>query len=243
MQQIKIFVFLLLTSMMVVSSVSAESDTEKMLSGKIKAVLGENVVINSITQTPVRSLYEVVMDNGKVVYISDDGRYVFEGDLMDLVERKNLTEDRRMQARGEAFDNIDVSKLIEFAPEKTEHILYVYTDIDCAYCRKFHKQIKKLNDNGIAVRYLAFPRAGIGSPSFIAAQSAWCAKDKKTALTEAKAGKSIPPAVCDDRVTQQYEMGKSMGVRGTPSVYLANGQEMGGYIPAEELIRYFKGGL
>jgi len=243
MQQSKIFFILLLASMMVVSSVSAESDTEKMLSGKIKTVLGEKVVINSITQTPIKSLYEVVINSGKVVYISDDGRYVLEGDLMDLVERKNLTEDRRMVARSEAFSKLDVSKVIEFAPAKTEHVLYVYTDIDCAYCRKFHKQIKKLNDNGIAVRYLSFPRAGIGSSSFVKAESAWCAKDKKSALTAEKAGKSIPPAVCDDRVTQQYELGQSMGVRGTPTVYLANGKEMGGYIPADELIRYFKGGL
>jgi len=103
--------------------------------------------------------------------------------------------------------------------------------------------VKQLNDNGIAVRYLAFPRAGLGSPAYEAAESAWCSDDKKSALTAAKAGKSIPPAVCDDRVAAQYELGKSMGVRGTPSVFLADGKEMGGYIPAEELIQFFKGGL
>jgi thiol:disulfide interchange protein DsbC len=239
----KILISLLLASLLVSTSVYADTETEKMLASKIKEVLGENVVINSVTQTPVKSLYEIVFDNGKVVYISDDGRYVFEGDLMDLVDRQNLTENRRTEARAMGFKNIDVNKLIEYAPEKTEHVLYVYTDIDCAYCRKFHNQMKTLNDNGIAVRYLAFPRAGLGSSAYVAAESAWCAEDKKSALTDAKAGKSIPPAVCDDRVAAQYEMGKSMGVRGTPSVYLASGKEMGGYIPAEELIRFFKGGL
>ena len=243
MQNFKLLVSVFLASIMMVTSVYADTETEKLLSTKIKEVLGENVKVNSVTETPIKTLFEIVFDDGKVVYMSADGRYVLEGDLMDLVEHKNLTENRRTEGRAMGFKNIDVNKLIEYAPEKTENVLYVYTDIDCAYCRKFHNQMKTLNDNGIAVRYLAFPRAGTGSPAYIAAESAWCAEDKKSALTDAKAGKSIPPAVCDDRVAAQYELGKSMGVRGTPSVFLANGREMGGYIPAEELIRFFKGGL
>ena len=243
MHKFKLVISLLFASLLMNTSAYADAETEKMLSGKIKEVLGKDAVVNSVTQTPVQSLYEIVFNNGKVVYMSEDGRYVFEGDLMDLAERQNLTENRRIAARGETFENIDVSKLIEYAPEKTEHVLYVYTDIDCGYCRKFHNQMKQLNDNGIAVRYLAFPRAGLGSPAYEAAESAWCSDDKKSALTAAKAGKSIPPAVCDDRVAAQYELGKSMGVRGTPSVFLADGKEMGGYIPAEELIQFFKGGL
>lgn len=234
---------LILASLLLVTSAYADTDTEKLISKKIQEVLGGNIEINSIAQTPINDLYEIVFDNGKVVYMSSDGRYVFEGDLMDLVERENLTENRRTEARAMGFKNADLDKLIEYAPTKTEHVLYVYTDIDCAYCRKFHNQMQTLNDNGIAVRYLAFPRAGLGSASFIAAESAWCAEDKKSALTKAKAGKSIPPAVCDDRVTAQYELGKSMGVSGTPAVYTANGKELGGFVPAQELIQYFNTSL
>ncbi len=244
MQKLKLIIALLFTATLITSAhAETNPETEKMLTGKIKEVLGENVVLNSITPTPVAGLYEIVFDNGKVVYMSDDGRYVFEGDLMDLVDRQNLTENTRMAARGTTFENIDVNKLIEYAPEKTEHVLYVYTDIDCGYCQKFHNQMKTLNDNGIAVRYLAFPRAGLESSAYTAAESAWCADDKKSALTAAKSGQNIDPAVCDSRVADQYNMGKSMGVRGTPSVYLSTGKEMGGYIPAEELVRFFKGGL
>lgn len=244
MQKLKLIIALLFATMMF-TSVFAESgaEIETRLAEKVKEVLGSSVVVNSISPTPLENLYEIVFDNGKVVYLSKDGRYVFEGDLMDLVDRKNLTENSRLGARGAAFENIDVSKLIEYAPEKTEHVLYVYTDIDCGYCQKFHKQMKTLNDNGIAVRYLAFPRAGLESSAYVAAESAWCADDKKAALTAAKLGKTITPAVCDSRVADQYNLGQSMGVRGTPSVYLASGKEMGGYIPAEELIRFFKGGL
>ncbi len=243
MKKFSFLISFILASMLMVSPLHADSDTEKLLGSSIKKVLGEDVVINSVTETPIQGLYEIVFNDSKVVYMSANGRYVLEGDLMDLEGRQNLTENRRTEARAMGFKNIDVNQLIEYAPEKTEHVLYVYTDIDCAYCRKFHNQMKTLNDNGIAVRYLAFPRAGLGSSAYVAAESAWCADDKKSALTAAKAGKSIPPAVCDDRVAAQYEMGKAMGVRGTPSVYLADGKEMGGFIPAEELIRFFKGGL
>lgn len=234
---------IVLISFLLSSTVYADSEIEKNLGSKIKEVLGQDAVINSISPTPIADLYEIVFDNSKVVYMSDDGRYVLEGDLLDLVARSNLTEERRANARGIAFKNADNNTLIEFAPEKTEHLLYVYTDIDCAYCRKFHSEVKKLNDNGIAVRYLAFPRAGPGSQAFKDAESVWCAEDKKQALTDAKAGQSIEPKVCDSRVEDQFTLGKSMGVRGTPAVYLDNGREMGGYIPANDLIGFFKGGL
>lgn len=234
---------IVLISILMTSAVYAESEIEKNLGSKIKTVLGQDAVINSVSPTPIADLYEIVFDNSKVVYMSNDGRYVLEGDLLDLVARSNLTEERRANAREIAFKNTDINRLIEFAPEKTEHLLYVYTDIDCAYCRKFHSEVKKLNDNGIAIRYLAFPRAGIGSQAFKDAESAWCADDKKQALTDAKAGKSIESKVCDTRVEDQFNLGKSMGVRGTPSVFLENGREMGGYIPADDLIRFFKGGL
>jgi thiol:disulfide interchange protein DsbC len=177
-----------------------------------------------------------------IAYVSEDGRYALVGDLRDLEDRRNITEEHRGKSRLSALKAIKPEQAIEFAPPSPKHFIYVFTDVDCAYCRKLHKEVGQLNQAGIAVRYLAFPRAGIDSESFKKTESVWCAKDPKTALTDAKAGQDVAPARCDNPVKKEYELGLALGVKGTPTIILENGQELGGYMPAERLAAYINSG-
>lgn len=229
-----------LLGVLLCQNVVCDESVERRLADKLKAVLPE-AKVTRIQPAAVPGLYEVVLGND-IVYISKDGRYALTGDLRDLDQRRNLTEEHRGQARLDAFKSLKPDTMIEFAPAKTKYFVYVFTDVDCTYCRKFHKEVATLNQAGIAVRYLAFPRAGIGSESYQKTVSVWCAKDRKAALTNAKNGEQIPAANCPNPVTEQYELGKAMGVRGTPTIILANGQELGGYVPAPQLVQYVAGG-
>ncbi|MGH8582166.1 MAG: DsbC family protein [Gammaproteobacteria bacterium] len=190
----------------------------------------------SVRPAALDGLYEVQAD-GEIFYMSEDGKFLVKGDLLDIDSLRNLTDERRGQVNIEALRGVAPTSMIEFAPKDTRHVLYVYTDVDCGYCRKFHQQVGQLNDAGIAIRYLAFPRAGIGSESYAKAVSVWCAKDRRTALTDAKAGKPVKPANCDNPVVAQYELGQRMGVQGTPALYTETGQAIGGYIPADRLVK------
>jgi thiol:disulfide interchange protein DsbC len=174
-----------------------------------------------------------------IIYVSGDGRYIVKGDIFDLSTLDNITGARRAAARVDAFASLGYDDMIEFAPKNGEvkRTLYVYTDIDCGYCRKMHQEVGLLNDAGIAVRYLAYPRSGIGGESYKKAVSVWCAADRPQALTASKAGQKIENAECPNPVTKFYHMGEAMGVRGTPAVYSDDGESLGGYVPAPELIR------
>jgi thiol:disulfide interchange protein DsbC len=97
--------------------------------------------------------------------------------------------------------------------------------------------VKQLNAANIGVRYLAFPRAGIGSDSYKKAVSVWCSANPNKALTDAKGGKQIKAMTCDNPVEQHYEMGRQMGIGGTPALVLDDGTEVGGYVPAPDLIK------
>jgi thiol:disulfide interchange protein DsbC len=231
---------LLFASVLTLSGVSAAAPlTEKDLANRIgKALPG--IEVGAVTRSPVDGLYEVALE-GDVVYISADGRYVLKGDLLELDSRRNLSAEHRGQVRLKALKALPPETMIEFAPEDTRHVLYVYTDIDCGYCRKFHQQVLELNKAGIAVRYLAFPRAGVGSASFAKSISVWCAKDRQKALTDAKSGKPVSPATCDNAVERHYDLGQRMGVQGTPTLITDTGEELGGYVPAKQLVQFFKG--
>lgn len=190
---------------------------------------------DSVAPTAIPGLYEVVL-GGQVLYLSEDGRFAVQGDILDLGSRANLTENRRGELRGKAIEAVGESNMVVFAPEgPVKHTVTVFTDIDCGYCRKMHSQIADYNKEGIKIRYLWFPREGIGSESYSKAVAVWCAENRQDALTRAKRGENIEQKTCDNPVQAQYELGQKLGVRGTPSLILESGEMLPGYVPPTQL--------
>ena len=190
---------------------------------------------DSVPPAVIPGLYEIVL-GGQVLYLSEDGRYAIQGDILDLGSRDNLTENRRSAMRGEAIAAIGENNMVVFAPEgPVKYTVTVFTDIDCGYCRKMHSQIAAYNKEGIKIRYLWFPREGIGSEAYNKAVAVWCADDRQDALTKAKRGENIERKTCDNPVQTEYELGQKLGVRGTPSMILESGEMIPGYVPPTQL--------
>jgi thiol:disulfide interchange protein DsbC len=190
-----------------------------------------------VKPAPVAGFSEVGMD-GRVLYISNDGRHLFQGALVDVGRRENLTLLAEAGLRKTALAAVGRERRIVFAAAQPRHTVTVFTDIDCGYCRKLHEQIAEYNRLGISIEYLFYPREGIGSESFEKAVSVWCAPDRRQALTAAKAGQPLPRGTCSNPVTMDYDLGRRIGLDGTPAIYNANGRQIGGYVaPAEMLAR------
>ncbi len=208
------------------------AEINKLISG-----FGPNLKADSIKPVSLPPLYEVVL-GADVFYVTKDGRYMLQGDVVDLRERVNLTEETRAKGRLQLVNGIDERSMIVFAPEETKHVVTVFTDIDCPYCRKMHDEMAAYNRLGIEIRYMAFPRAGIGSESFHKAVAAWCANDRQAAMTAAKAGQRVKKekADCEDPVAEHLSMVKTLGLTGTPALILENGTLIPGYVPAERLL-------
>lgn len=190
---------------------------------------------DSIRSSQIEGLYEVTVGN-QIVYVSGDGRYVLQGELIDLKNQVNLTEERRSEARLGALKSLSEDSMIVYSPEgETKHRVTVFTDIDCPYCRKLHREIGKMNELGIELRYMAYPRAGVGSPSYDKAVSVWCADDRQKAMDDAKNRDKIEPKTCDNPVKRHLQIGEEMGVQGTPAMFLEDGRMLPGFMPAEKL--------
>jgi len=216
-------------------AVSAAPGSHAAIEKSLKQAL-PGVEIGEITASPVAGMSEVLV-GPSVMYMTNDGKYLFQGNLIDMKTRKNLSEDRRNKVRIAAINDLGEDKMIIFPAEKPRHTISVFTDIDCGYCRKLHSEIGKYNDKGITVRYLSFPRTGLNSPSYDKAVSVWCEKDRKQALTNAKTGKVLPKANCDNPVREEYELGNAIGVRGTPAIILEDGEMLPGYVPPDRLAK------
>ena len=200
---------------------------------------------DSIRPIDASQFFEIIVGT-EVVYISQDGRFMLQGDLVDLEQRVNLTESVRGVGRLKLVAGLDEAKMIVFAPEKDKikHTVTVFTDIDCPYCRKLHDEMALYNDLGIAMRYLAYPRAGVGSKSYDKAVAAWCAKDPKAAMTLAKAGKVVTEKEikdCKDPVREHMALVRQLGITGTPALIFEDGTLVPGYVPANRLITMLEG--
>jgi thiol:disulfide interchange protein DsbC len=193
--------------------------------------------IDKIEEAPIPGYRQVIIGS-QMLYISDDGQYLMQGSLYDAQEKRDLTAARIAQQSKVKLDAVPADQRIVFpaAGGKPKYKVTVFTDIDCGYCRKMHTQIAEYNKRGIEVDYLFFPRTGLNTPSYDKAVSVWCAKDRNAAFTDAKAGKALPPAKCDNPVADQFKLGTQVGVDGTPTILAADGTKIGGYLPPDQMV-------
>lgn len=194
-----------------------------------------NARIDRIEASPIAGYSQAIIGS-QLVYVSNDGRYVLQGALYDVDAKLDLTGARMSREHVAKLDAYPEAQRIVFKPKgEVKYKVTVFTDIDCGYCRKMHSHIAEYNERGIQVDYLFFPRSGPGTPSFDKAVSVWCAKDRNSAFTSAKAGQDPAPLKCDNPVTQEYQLGMNVGVDGTPAVFAPDGSKIGGYLTPDQL--------
>lgn len=193
-----------------------------------------SVKIDSIKDSEINGVQEVIMQSG-IYYISNDGKYLLQGHLIDLVAKKDLTEAKLSEVRVNALKNLGTDNMIVFKSKMEKYKVSIFTDIDCGYCRKLHSEIDQYLAQGITIQYLFFPRAGKGSESYDKAIAVWCAKDRQQALTNAKLGNIPNSPKCDNPVDKHMALGEQFEVRGTPMIVTAKGNVLPGYMPAKQL--------
>jgi thiol:disulfide interchange protein DsbC len=219
------------------STLAAEAPAAK--SSDPRAVIAQKfpgVKVEDVRPSRISGMYEVVM-GADTAYVSADGKYIIAGDMYEIDSRTNLTEARRVEVRIKTLAKLDERDMIVFKPAVVKHTITVFTDVECAYCRKLHSQIDQLNKLGIQVRYLAYPRAGPGTEDWQKMEAVWCSKDRKTAITQAKLGQAVKAANCGATpVAKQYELGEKFAVRGTPAIFTNDGDYIGGYLPPAALL-------
>ena len=219
-----------------VSQIMAE---EKDASGvqKVRQNLAEmlpGLTLGDINPTPAAELYEVMVGQ-RIIYVTEDGRYLVQGSLIDLKEKKNLTEPRLNSIKASAVAAVGEDNMVIFGPQDAKHTITVFTDIDCGYCRKLHSEMAGYNDEGIRIRYLFYPRAGLNSSSYRKAVTVWCSDDRKDAMTQSKSGVTLDEKSCANPVSNHLELGEQLGVSGTPAMVLESGEMIPGYVPPKRL--------
>jgi thiol:disulfide interchange protein DsbC len=197
--------------------------------------------ITDLKPSALAGLYEVTFGT-HTAFVSADGRYMLMGDLIDLESRVNLTASHRAGLILKVIEDMGEKNMIVFAPKgQVKHTLTVFTDVDCPYCKRLHQEVPQLTQAGIKVRYMLFPRAGVGSQTYKRSVAVWCAKDRAKAIGIAKSGGTLEMKTCPNPIDRHLALGAEIGVEGTPTLVLDNGRVLPGYVPAAQLIAAFGG--
>lgn len=188
-----------------------------------------------VKTTPMKGIFEVAV-GGSVLYVSEDGRYVINGSMLDLQTRRNLSEETMSEVRKKLVDELGEDNMLVYMPEgKVKHTITVFTDIYCPYCRRLHNEMGEYKKAGVKVRYVFLPFKG--KRSYDTSVSVWCADKPQEALDKAKSGKDLPAKTCDNPINKHKALGNSLSIRGTPAIMFENGQMNPGYLPAQQVIQ------
>lgn len=232
-----------ITSAMSIASVHAD-EVENRIS-KMVATVAPSIEVVKASESPVDNIMKVELSNGQFVYVTRDAEYMFPGKLLQHTEdgMKDLTEHDLALNRKDQLKKIDLADTITFGASGDELAeIFVFTDVSCGYCKKLHRDIDSINEAGITVHYLAFPRAGAQSPTGRLMSDVWCSKNPKSAITKVKADEALTqnPGACSDPVASQHKIGLALGVTGTPGIYDKEGRHLGGYLTTDQLKNAFK---
>lgn len=218
------------------ATVQADAASETKVREAIKTLV-PSAQIDSVVESKLTGFYEVTL-SGQVLYVSADGKYLVQGMVYDIANKRDLTEEKKSGMRQTALAGVPKSRMISFPAKAEKHRVVVFTDIDCGYCRKLHQQIAEYNNLGITIDYLFFPRSGLNTPSYDKAVTVWCSADRNKAFTDAKAGIEQEKKTCDNPIAEDFELGQKLGVNGTPMIVARDGSQIGGYLaPAQMLER------
>lgn len=211
------------------------------------ASLSSKAEINAIDVAPIAGFYQVIA-SGQMLYVSQDGKYLLNGDLLDLGAKQNVSNTAWAKFRKAELAKVPASQRIVFAPPHPKITISVFTDVNCGFCRALHEHIAEFNKAGIAVEYLAWPREGVTTtagrptPTYTEMVSVWCAADPKATFSAATAGTAPKAATCANPVKDQFDLGLKLGLSGTPTIYGPDGRTLGGYVTVDQLLKEIKDG-
>lgn len=225
------------------TNTSTTLDVEK-LKAKITNSIG--IEVSEVKETSMPGVALLMTNNG-LFYSSYDGEFLIEGKIYSVADNlADLSELYLADYRAEQLKKFE-DDMIVYKAKDEKYVVTVFTDITCGYCRKMHNEMDGYNALGITFRYLAFPRAGIRDKAgkftkgYSDIRSAWCSDNPAEALTKAKNGVKIASKTCENTIPAQLELGRSMGVKGTPAIILSNGQMIPGFVPPKKLEGILKG--
>ena len=211
---------------------SAHADIQN-LEKNLKAKYPE-VAVKSVKTTPIKDIYEVYM-GGRIVYTNEDAKYFFVGNLIDLKEQKNLTEQRESVLTAIDVKSLPLNQAIKHVKGKGERVIYLFSDPDCPYCQHLEKELKTIDN--VTIYLFLYPIKSLHPNSENIAQQIWCSKDQYQVWQDYLLEKKKPDSVkaCSNPIEKNIALANKLEIDGTPTFFLKDGTRISGARDTDEI--------
>lgn len=215
---------------------AAPADAVKTITDQLAKSYGDqDLKVLSVTASPVAGVYEVHLSGNQLVYMSADGKHMFTGDLIDVTQRSNLSEERRSDLNRIDYSALPLDKAITEVRGNGQLKVVVFTDADCPYCKRLEREFEKMTD--VTIYNFMMPIPSLHPAAQAKSERIWCSSDRTAAWTGWMRQGVVPPEVapCPNPVAETMELGNQYGFNGTPTLVFPNGKIVAGFIPNPQL--------
>ena len=186
-----------------------------------------DIKVKSVNNSPVKDIYEVYM-GGRIVYTNEDAKYFFVGNLIDLKEQKNITEERERVLTSIDVKSLPLNQAIKHVKGKGERVIYLFSDPDCPYCQSLEKELK--NVDNLTIYLFLYPITKLHPNASTIANQVWCSKEQYQVWQNYVLNKIKPLNVksCETPIEKNIQLAHTLAIDGTPTLFLQDGSRISG---------------
>ena len=214
----------------------AHGQTEQQLKADLQKKLGANAKVRSVTPAPVGGLYEVLVGND-VFYTDSTGKYLIQGEIIELATGKNITEQRQADLNRIKWTDLAQANAMKTVRGNGSRQLAVFSDPNCGYCKRLEKSLQQL-DNVTIYTYLI---PILGPDSLQKSKQIWCAADPYKAYMDWMINGTVPngKSDCATPLDKNMAYAKSYGITGTPTLFFTDGSRFPGAVQITDIEKKF----
>lgn len=218
------------------ASKAVNGDVAQSLKSKLEKIYeSQNLKVESINETPLKGIYEVVVSGKQIIYTDAQGDYMLIGDLINVNNRESLTEERTAELNKIDFSTLPLNKAIKEVRGNGKLKVVVFSDPDCPFCKRLEHEFEKMTD--VTIYNFMMPIASLHPDAAKKAEAIWCQNDRTLAWTNWMRKGQFPSTAqkCANPVAETTSLGEQLGFTGTPTLIFPNGRIQSGYSPMPQL--------
>lgn len=194
-----------------------------------------NIQVTNIQKTEMAGLYSANLDK-QIIYLDENAQYMFVGSMVRMKDQKNLTKDLVLKQNSIDWNKLPFKDAIKTVKGNGKRELAIFSDPNCPYCKKLEAELDKLND--VTIYTFIYP---LKPQSIAVSKQIWCDANQAYAWKNLLEKNIQPKAkTCANPIERNLELGRKLGVTGTPTLIFANGLKMVGGRSAEDIQAIWK---
>lgn len=214
----------------------AHAQPEQQIKTEIQKKLSANVKVKSVSPAPVSGLYEVLVGND-IFYTDTTGKYLIQGEIIELAIGKNITEQRQAYLNRIKWSDLTPANAIKNVRGNGSRQLAVFSDPNCGYCKRLEKSLQQLDNVTVYTHLIPI----LSPDSTQKSKQIWCFADPYKTYMDWIINGITPSGKgdCSTPLDKNMTFAKTYGVTGTPTLFFTDASRFPGAVQITDIEKEF----